>query len=128
MKFVIIHHSACTAGALHFVIGGDGQVLQLLPEQERGMHPSSVGIGLEGDCDQQVPSEAQLVALRELLVHLKVRFGDLQLGGHSQVRGDETTCPGTHFPLSALRQWAQNDWEAARDAFITRSVESQYSN
>ena len=125
MKFVILHHGACPIGRLHYIIRMDGAVQSLLAEDQAGSHANSIGIAVEGDLDVHGPEPEQMAALRALLVELKLRYPDIRLGGHRQVRGNETTCPGRCFPLTELRRWADGEWERARDAAIAASVESQ---
>ncbi len=126
MKFVLLHHSACEASAFHYAIDREGEVASLLAESERGTHAKSIGIVVEGDFDQLTPMPSQLDALRELLMQIKMRYPDIRLGGHRQVRGDATTCPGKRFPLKDLADWAAGSLVDERDAAMQEQVDRQY--
>ncbi len=128
MKFVLLHHSACEGGRFHYRIDPAGGVESLLPESERGAHARSIGVVLSGDFNVTKPSEAQLETLRGLLLQIKLRHPDITVGGHRQVRGERTDCPGRRFPLTALRKWSADGLIEARDAAFTHAVERQYAN
>ena len=99
-----------------------------LDERERGQHPRSIGVVVEGDCDAAEPSEAQLAALRDLLLRLKLRYPSVEIGAHRQVRGGRgTTCPGRRFPMQALAEWSRTELLRQRDEILTRDFEAQYS-
>ena len=127
MKFALLHHTACDCGAMHYRIDPAGGVRNPLPESERGAHARAIGVALEGNFDLAPPGDAQLEALRGLLVKIKLRYPDIVIGGHRQVRGESTRCPGRCFPLQAVREWAADGLIAARDAAIAQAVERQYS-
>ena len=99
-----------------------------LDERERGQHPRSIGVVVEGDCDAAEPSEAQVAALRALLLRLKLRYPSVEIGAHRQVRGGPgTTCPGRRFPMQALAEWSRTELLRQRDEILTRDFEAQYS-
>lgn len=128
VKFVLLHHGACPRGRFHWRIDARGVRSAELAESERGQHPRSIGVALDGDLDVAPPSPAQLEALRRLLLALKLRYPAAELGAHRQVRGDRaTTCPGRRFPMPALAAWARVELPRARDAAQRRSFEEQYS-
>lgn len=127
MRFALLHHSACACRAFHYRIDSGGGVQCLLPESERGAHAQSIGVALSGDFNLNKPSEAQLEALRSLLLQIKLRHPDITIGGHRQVRGERTDCPGRRFPLTALREWSAEGLTEARDAAFTSAVERQYA-
>ena len=127
MKFVLLHHSACDCRAFHYRIDSGGGVQSLLPGSERGAHAQSIGVVLSGDFNLNQPSESQLEALRALLLRIKLRHPDITIGGHRQVRGERTDCPGRRFPLTALREWSAQGLIEARDAAFASAVESQYT-
>ena len=127
MKFVLLHHGACACEAMHYRIDLAGGVENPLPESERGAHARAIGVALEGNFEREPPGDAQLEALRGLLVEIKLRYPDIVIGGHRQVRGEHTRCPGRRFPLKALREWAADGLIAARDAALAQAVERQYS-
>ena len=127
MKFALLHHSACDCRAFHYRIDSAGEVHSLLPESERGAHARSIGVVLCGDFNLNEPSGAQLEALRSLLLQIKLRHADITIGGHRQVRGERTDCPGRRFPLTALREWSAEGLIEARDAAYASAVERQYA-
>lgn len=130
VKFVLLHHGACPGprDRFHYRIDAHGQCRAELAEAERGQHPRSIGVVLDGDFDVARPSTAQLDALRHLLLALKLRYPAATLGAHRQVRGDQAaTCPGRRFPMPALAAWARTELLRQRDAAQERSFEEQYS-
>ena len=100
----------------------------MLAERLRGQHPSSIAVAVAGDFDDAIPSEAQLDALRGLLLRLKRRYPAVELGAHRQVRGAKrTTCPGRRFPMQELGAWWREEMPRLRDAAFAREFEEQYS-
>tara|TARA_A100001037_G_scaffold256261_1_gene242298 strand:- start:12055 stop:12441 length:387 start_codon:yes stop_codon:yes gene_type:complete len=126
LKFAILHHRGCAGTRFHYRIDPDGECRAALPESEPGEHPKCIGILIDADADAAVPSDAQMDALRTLLLQLKVRYPDIQMGGHRQIRGEDTTCPGKQFPLTAMREWAGHDLVVERDALLQDIVDAQY--
>ncbi len=129
MRYALIHHGACpAAGRCHYRVAESGQAHPQLAEYERGPHPRSIAIAIDGDFDLAPPAAAQLEGLRGLLLQLKLRYPALTVGAHRQVRGDApTACPGRLFPLQALLAWSRSELLVQRDAALEREVESQYS-
>ena len=128
VKFVLLHHGACPGDRFHYRIAADGNVRAELDEAERGQHARSIGVVVDGDFDVDSPAEAQVDALKGLLLTLKLRYPDVQLGAHRQVRGETpTTCPGRRFPMKALAAWSRDELLRQRQDVLTRDFESQYS-
>lgn len=128
VKFVLLHHGGCSGGGFHYRIDADGRVNTELDESERGQHPRSIGVVVDGDFDDGAPNDAQLAVLRRLLLKLKLRYPAAELGAHRQVRGGvETTCPGKRFPMQALAAWSRTGLLDERDEVLRRDFESQYS-
>ena len=128
VKFVLLHHGGCTGVGFHYRIDADGRVNAELDESKRGQHPRSIGIVVDGDFDAAAPNEAQLAALRKLLLKLKLRYPAVELGAHRQVRGGvQTTCPGKRFPMKALADWSRTGLLDERDEVLRRDFEAQYS-
>jgi len=128
IKFVLLHHGGCDSGGFHYRIDANGRVDAELDESERGQHPRSIGIVVEGDFDAEAPNDVQLAALRRLLLKLKLRYPAAELGAHRQVRGGvETTCPGRRFPMKALAEWSRTGLLDERDEVLRRDFEAQYS-
>lgn len=126
MKFAILHHSACDRSLFHYRIDMGGARICEMPEGERGEHAKAIGIVLDGDFDAEAPSPAQIAALKVLLLQLKKRYPHIVLGGHRQVRADETSCPGKQFPLASFRDWSRSELLAQRDAEMLDEVDRQY--
>lgn len=132
VRFVLLHHSSCNAGAFHYAIHADGRRQRLLPETERGQHAGSIGVVVEGDFDDRPPSELQIATLEDLLVELKLRYPEVVVGAHRQVRrpkagaGSITTCPGRRFPMKRITQWSRTDMLRLRDEKLAADVEAQY--
>ena len=128
VKYVLIHHGGCAGGGFHYRIAADGACTVELDEAERGQHPRSIGVVVDGDFDAAAPAEAQIAALKRLLLGLKLRYPVVELGAHRQIRGEApTTCPGRRFPMAALRQWYGDDLPRERDALLRREFEAQYT-
>ena len=128
IKFVLLHHGGCDSGGFHYRIDANGRVDAELDESERGQHPRSIGIVVEGDFDAEAPNDVQLAELRRLLLKLKLRYPAAELGAHRQVRGGvETTCPGRRFPMKALAEWSRTGLLDERDEVLRRDFEAQYS-
>mgnify|MGYP002837368820 FL=1 len=128
VSFILLHHEGCSREGFHYRVEQDGTVVELLALDRRGQHPGSVGIVLGGNFDRERPKERQLEALKELLLDLKFRYPDIDLGAHRQVRADgETSCPGKRFPMREVADWFKNELIRARDEKLQREVESQYS-
>ena len=125
-RFVLIHHTACADAAFHYRITADGHTESLVSESERTGRAHCIEVALEGEFDTTPPPEDQIDALHTLLLGLKTRYPRIAIGGHRQVRGEETTCPGRRFPLSDLLAWAKSGLIAARDAALEADVERQY--
>ena len=128
VRFILLHHEGCSREGFHYRVEPDGSVAALLAPERKGQHPGSVGIVLCGNFDREPPKERQLEALKELLLDLKFRYPDIDLGAHRQVRGDgETSCPGKRFPMREVADWFKKELIRARDEKLQREVESQYS-
>ena len=128
VKFVLLHHGGCAGGGFHYRIDAEGRVNAELDESERGQHPRSIGVVVDGHFDARAPNDVQLAALRRLLLKLKLRYPAVELGAHRQVRGGvETTCPGRRFPMRALADWSRAGLLDERDEVLRRDFESQYS-
>lgn len=125
IKFVLIHHAACKA-RVHYRISVTGETEVLLPESDRSTHANSIEVVIEGSFSETPPRNAQVEALKGLLLDLKRRYPDVVVGGHRQVRGSRTDCPGRRFPLKALLAWSRSGLIKARDDALQEEVESQY--
>jgi N-acetyl-anhydromuramyl-L-alanine amidase AmpD len=124
-SLIVLHHSASAdvpaaeihrwhrakgwAGiGYHFVIRRDGSIERGRPQEMIGAHAGagvnghSIGICLCGNFMQQLPSDAQLVSLVELVVWLQSYYkaaagAEPEVKLHHEV--DATECPGSRFPM-----------------------------
>ena len=125
VKFVLVHHAACDA-QVHYRVSATGETTVVLRESERARHANAIEVGLEGIFSETPPGDLQIEALKALLLEIKQRYPDVVVGGHRQVRGARTDCPGRRFPLKALLDWTRTGLIEARDAALQQDVESQY--
>lgn len=88
----------------HYLITGDGKIIQTRRDNEIGMHTipndGKIGICLTGNFEIEQPSPVQLTSLQQLLEDLKIKYGfnDEQIKAHSEL--NQTLCPGIY-----LREW-----------------------
>ena len=104
--------------AYHFLIGngidaGDGEI-EIGPrwqKQQAGGHvknhlinQTAIGICLIGNFEKTHPSKKQLAAFTQLMDWLQgVALGKkAHFAGHRELKGEQTVCPGKHFPLARL--------------------------
>jgi N-acetyl-anhydromuramyl-L-alanine amidase AmpD len=126
LKFAILHHGPCTGDRHHYRIDAAGCTHLQHAESEPGARPGCIDIEFTGDADAAPPTQAQVAALRKLALQLKSRYPDIQFGGHRQIRGAATTCPGKHFPLTSIRDWADTELIRERDAALQELIDRQY--
>ena len=104
--------------AYHFLIGngidsGDGEIEigPLWTKQLLGGHVKSyrlnltaIGICLVGNFEKAHPSTKQLDAFTQLMDWLQrdALGKKVQFAGHRELKGEQTICPGKHFPLAAM--------------------------
>ena len=104
--------------AYHFLIGngidaGDGEI-EIGPrwlKQQPGGHvknqlinQTAIGICLIGNFEMTHPSKKQLAAFTQLMDWLQgVTLGKkVHFVGHRELKGEQTVCPGKHFPLALM--------------------------
>ena len=104
--------------AYHFLIGngidaGDGEI-EIGPrwqKQQAGGHvknhlinQTAIGICLIGNFEKTHPSKKQLAAFTQLMDWLqRVALGKkVHFAGHRELKGEQTVCPGKHFPLALM--------------------------
>ncbi len=106
--------------AYHFVVGngidsGDGEIevgprwrRQLLGGHVKNyrINLTAVGICLVGNFEEAHPSRNQLEAFTQLMDWLRgsVLPNAANFAGHREIRGEQTICPGRHFPLAAMHE------------------------
>ena len=123
IKFVLIHHAACEA-RVHYRISAGGEMAVLLPESERSTHANSIEVAFEGSFSETQARDVQVQALKGLLLDLKRRYPDVVVGGHRQVQGSRTECPGRRFPLKTLLAWSRSGLIKARDDALQDEVDA----
>ena len=104
--------------AYHFLIGngidaGDGEI-EIGPrwqKQQSGGHvknhlinQTAIGICLIGNFEKTHPSKKQLDTFTQLMDWLQgVALGKkVDFAGHRELKGEQTVCPGKHFPLARM--------------------------
>jgi len=104
--------------AYHFLIGngidaGDGEIEigSRWHKQQAGGHvknhlinQTAIGICLIGNFEKTHPSKRQLAAFTQLMDWLQgVALGKkVHFAGHRELKGEQTVCPGKHFPLGLM--------------------------
>ena len=104
--------------AYHFLIGngidaGDGEIEigQRWQKQQPGGHvknhlinQTAIGICLIGNFEKTYPSKKQLAAFTQLMDWLQgTALGKkVNFAGHRELKGEQTVCPGKHFPLAFM--------------------------
>ncbi len=151
-QLIIIHHTNMTSLAealrtlqtsnplgrvsAHYLIGRDGEILQLVADDQRAWHAglarwagrsdlNSASIGIELDNDGHTPfSNAQIAALLNLLKDLTTRLGiePRQVWGHSDIAPARKDDPNKFFPWAKLAEegfglWPQNAKSLVPDHF-----------
>ena len=137
-NYVIIHHTsqnstaqtvrtfqlAHTKVSSHYVIGRDGQVIQMLNDYERAWHAgkskwgsvtdmNSASIGIELDNNGRDPfPESQIDALLILLDTLKTKYLIPQLNfiGHADIAPTRKDDPNVNFPWKRLAERGFGIW------------------
>lgn len=123
---IILHHAEATSctpeqihqwhlangwsgAGYHFLVRKDGTVYALRPEWAVGAHASgansdSLGVCFEGRYQSEEMPQAQIDAGRELVAHLKGKYGVSKVLRHKDVCS--TDCPGANFPFDAIASGA----------------------
>jgi N-acetyl-anhydromuramyl-L-alanine amidase AmpD len=90
--------------AYHYIIGGEGKVINTRPANEAGWHASnywvnlnSLGICLIGNFDLEKPNAEQVYALRDLLRRLCAKYNLKKENIHLHSEYAKKTCPGKHL-------------------------------
>ena len=130
IKYLIVHHTATARDTTtfdavkkyhiskgwgdigyHYFITADGKIWPGRAENIVGAHASSsdmnfksLGICLTGNFMDEVPTEAQLSSLKDLVIKLQTKY-NIQISnvlGHQEIPAS-TACPGTN-----LLKWVQD--------------------
>lgn len=91
----------------HYYIRKDGVIYTGRPENAIGSHAyknniNTIGICLEGNFENETPSEEQVKSLELLSEKLVIKYNIEEIEGHRDVC--ETLCPGNNFPLGEIKE------------------------
>jgi N-acetylmuramoyl-L-alanine amidase len=126
----------------HYVLGADGTLWRLVPEEMRAWHAGagawggagdvnsrSIGIELDNDGASPFP-EAQMVALEALLDDIMGRWAIPASGviAHSDLAPDRKRDPGPRFDWRRLARSGRAVWPGAGDAgdFLADALDAGY--
>lgn len=89
----------------HFYVRKDGTIYRGRPEDKVGAHAygansDSIGICAEGDFNNEIMSEVQKNAIKELVVYLKEKYNVNIVVGHRDTIA--TSCPGKNYPFDEI--------------------------
>lgn len=120
----------------HYLIGREGEILQLVADNERAWHAgisrwagrtdlNSASIGIELDNDGNTPFTApQIAALISLLTDLTTRLGieTHQVWGHGDIAPARKDDPNKYFPWASLAEagfglWPKNTGQTVPEHF-----------
>lgn len=152
-NYIIIHHTAQdslaqtihtftvphTQVSSHYVVGRDGEVVQMLNDYLRAWHAgrgrwgqdtdlNSSSLGIELDNNGSEPfSEAQISSLLKLLHELKERYNipAANIIGHSDIAPTRKVDPSPLFPWKTL---AENGYGLGYDDFMIMTVDIPVDN
>lgn len=125
----------------HYVIGTDGDVVRLVPDEYRAWHAgagawngetqdinsNSIGIELcNGLFGEEEYPKKQIAALTELCLHLidKHRFHPTQIIGHSDMAPTRKIDPGSRLPWEELSKHGVGMWYDMADARFTKTADA----
>lgn len=91
----------------NYYIDKDGLIYQGRPNEAEGAHALgnnkiSIGICLEGNFEEEYPTNGQLKSVESLSLFLCLKYNIKDIVGHRDVK--ETLCPGKNFPLKQVRE------------------------
>ncbi|PZX56650.1 N-acetylmuramoyl-L-alanine amidase [Algoriphagus chordae] len=151
-NYVIIHHTAQdslkqtintftvsrTQVSSHYVVGRDGEIVQMLNDYLRSWHAgsgrwgsdtdlNSASIGIELDNNGSEPfTEAQIESLLLLLKRLKWKFRipTANFIGHSDIAPSRKVDPSTYFPWRKLAEEGYGLWYDEEEVFPVLSSQN----
>ena len=90
----------------NYYIDKSGLIYKGRPDLAQGAHALgknkvSLGICLEGNFEEEYPTEKQIESLEKLSIFLCLKYDIKGILGHKEVQ--ETLCPGKNFPLNEIR-------------------------
>ncbi|SFT68337.1 N-acetyl-anhydromuramyl-L-alanine amidase AmpD [Algoriphagus locisalis] len=154
-NYVIIHHTAQdsleqtintftltrTQVSSHYVVGRDGEIVQMLNDYLRSWHAgrgkwgndtdlNSASIGIELDNIGSEPfTQAQIESLLVLLKRLKWKYGipTANFIGHSDLAPSRKVDPSTYFPWKKLAEEGFGLWYDEEEVFPVLSSQNSTS-
>ena len=126
MKLAILHHSDCHISTFHYEITKDGLIKTLIDNSDKEKQIKRADILMEGSYEYAIPPQTQLDSLQQLLLSLALLHPKILIGGHKNIQGENTKCPGTSFPINIVRRWANSEMLAERDTRLNKLIEEQY--
>lgn len=89
----------------HFYVRKDGSIYRGRQEDTVGAHAygynnTSIGICAEGNFENDIMSEAQKQALKELVAYIKEKYGISKVVKHNDL--GNTACPGKNYPFEEI--------------------------
>lgn len=126
MKFAIIHHGRCNIVSLDYRITKTGLLEEHLPESKSKKKTECIEILLDGDYEHVLPTKEQIRTLKNILSKIIAEYPKIKIGGHRNIKGSKTNCPGNAFPLNHIRIWANSELEKELDKKTYRLIEKQY--
>lgn len=154
-NYVIIHHTAQdsleqtintftlsrTQVSSHYVVGRDGEIVQMLNDYLRSWHAgrgrwgndtdlNSASIGIELDNNGSEPfTTAQIESLLVLLKRLKWKYGipTANFIGHSDIAPSRKVDPSTYFPWRKLAEEGYGLWYDEDEVFPVLSTQTTTS-
>ncbi|SFD08926.1 peptidoglycan recognition protein family protein [Clostridium uliginosum] len=96
----------------HFYIKKDGTIYRGRPEDAIGAHikgknKDSLGICLEGNLEEENPTEDEIKSLEKLSTYLIVKYNINKVQGHGDTY--DTLCPGKNFPMELVKEEITKD-------------------
>lgn len=96
----------------HFYIRKDGTIYKGRPEEAIGAHikgqnKNTIGICLEGNLEQENPTEEEIEALEKLSTYLIIKYNIYGVQGHGDTY--DTLCPGENFPMEKIKETITNE-------------------
>ncbi|WP_252224056.1 peptidoglycan recognition family protein [Clostridium sp. ZBS2] len=91
----------------HFYIRKDGTIYRGRPEESIGAHikgqnNNTLGICIEGNLEEEEPTEQEIEALEKLSTYLIIKYNISGVQGHGDTY--DTLCPGENFPMENVKE------------------------
>lgn len=101
----------------HFYIRKDGTIYRGRPENAIGAHikgqnKDTLGICLEGNLEEEEPTEEEIKALEDLSTYLIVKYNINRVQGHGDTY--DTLCPGKNFAIENVKEGITTEIETIK--------------